>query len=858
MPSSQSQQQTQEVSSSHGNLFGGYKKIEGHFDEMLEGPDRLRPHWKNIIQNLNDIGEAELRRRSDAAAQAMEENGITYNVYSNQQGRARTWGLDILPMILSQEEWRTIEKAVIQRAKLLNLILSDCYSGQKLLKEGFLPPALVYGQQTFLRPCHGMQVKNQQHLIVYAVDLARSPDGQWWVLSDRTQAPSGSGYALENRMVMSRLMPDLISHEGVHRLTDFFRKMRHSLAALAPKTRDKPRVVLLTPGPYNETYFEHAYLARFLGYTLAQGEDLTVRDGIVYLKTLEGLRPVDVILRRVDDDFCDPLELRTDSFLGVPGLVQAARLGNVTIANALGSGLIQNPALLAFLPALSRHILGEDLIIPSIATWWCGQEDANRYVFDSLSRLVIKPTSHTGERLSFGNQLSSEERENLKRRVQLSPYSYVAQEQVVLSSAPSWINGKIETKPMALRFYAVASGDSFTVMPGGLTRVAGDLSAVTLSMQQGGSSKDTWVLTDSSQQAARPINISSTAPIIIRNGGDLPSRMADNLFWLGRYTERTETMARILRTVLHRLTAEETAASSHYLIPCLQSLSKRTLIHGIDADLSKLEARTALQSELFAAIFDPAHDCGLTQTIERLHHTASVLRDRVSNDTWRILGNLRDELDESCPTQVTEALASLNHVILLLSAFSGMVSDNMNRGAGWRFLDIGRRLERAVSIIDISRNILAQPQPVSPEMLEPLLEICDSVISYRMRYFSAPQLGPVLDLLIAEETNPRAAAFQIVALQNHIANLPRENSSNNMPSREERLALAAVTTIRLLDFSLLHGEENADAFLKVESTLTDLALDLPLLSDVLTRNYFAHASFLGMTEFQPPVSMQQA
>jgi len=823
---------------------------------MLEAPDRLRPHWKEIIRNVNEIGQEELLRHSNAAAQAMEENGITYNVYSNQQGNARTWELDILPMILSEEDWKTIEKAVIQRARLLNLILNDCYSGQKLMKEGFLPPSLVYGQPGFLHPCHGMQVRNRQHLIVYAVDVARSPDGQWWVLSDRTQAPSGNGYALENRMVMSRIMPDLISQAGVHRLTDFFRKMRDSLAQLAPKTRDKPRVVLLTPGPYNETYFEHAYLARFLGYTLAQGEDLTVRDDVVYLKTLEGLRPVDVILRRVDDDFCDPLELRADSFLGVPGLVQAAKLGNVTIANALGSGLIQNPALLAFLPALSRHILGEDLVIPSVATWWCGQEEASRYVFDSLSRLVIKPTTPQRDGIRFGNQLNAEERETLKKRVKLSPYSYVAQEQVVLSTAPSWINGKVESRPMALRFYAVASGDSFTVMPGGLTRVAADLSTVTLSMQHGGSSKDTWVLTDSSQQTARPINIGTAAPVILRQGGDLPSRMADNLFWLGRYTERTETTTRILRTILYRLTEEETTPSTHYLGPCLQSLFRRTPFLSLDADLSHLDARIALQRELFAVIFDPSHDGGVTQTVERLHHTASVLRDRVSTDTWRILGNLQDEL-EIRPTQMTQTLTTLNRVIILLSAFSGMVSDNMTRGAGWRFLDIGRRLERAMSIIDLSRGLLSQQQPVAPEILEPFLEICDSVISYRMRYFAAPQIGPVLDLIIGEETNPRSVAFQVATLMNHISDLPRETPSN-MPSREERISLSALTTIRLMDFSSLYGDEVFEAAKKIEATLADLSLDLPLLSDVLTRNFFAHAAPLSLTEFQPPVSIQQA
>ena len=339
-------------------LSDGYPHTAGFYDEMSAAPGVLRPHWDEFIHSLSALGDQELARRWQTARQRIRENGVTYNVYGDPLGMDRPWNLDAIPLMIPRSEWSLIEAGLIQRARLLNLILADLYGPQRLLHEGLIPPALVFANPGFWRPCHGVSVSGNTYLHLLAVDLARGPDGDWWVISDRTQAPSGAGYSLENRIVMAETFPDLFREFHVKRLASFFRSFRDTLLRLSPVTRDNPRVVLLTPGPFNETYFEHSYLARYLGFTLVQGGDLTVRDNRVFLKTLEGLKQVDVILRRLDDSFCDPIELRSDSFLGVAGLVEAVRAGNVTVANALGSGLIETSAFMPFFPGLSRQLLG--------------------------------------------------------------------------------------------------------------------------------------------------------------------------------------------------------------------------------------------------------------------------------------------------------------------------------------------------------------------------------------------------------------------------------------------------------------------------------------------------------------------
>src|SRR5277367_1683904 len=422
------------------DLYQTPLRYEAAYDELSADGVTPRPHWASLMDSLRGIGPEELGRRWARAERRIRENGITYNIYSDPLGANRAWQIDIIPLLIPAEEWRYIEAGIIQRAQLLGLLLEDLYGPQDLVARGHFPAALLFANPAFLRPLVGVQVPAHSYLHMLAVDLARSPDGRWWVLADRTQAPSGSGYALENRIIVSDLLPELFRTSNVLRLAPFFRAQRDALANLSE--RDNPRIVLLTPGPLNETYFEHSYIARYLGFTLVQGSDLTVRDRCVYLKTVDGLEQVDVILRRVDDSFCDPLELRSDSLLGVPGLVDAIVAGNVKVANALGSGVIETAAIMPFLPGLSTQLLGEKLKLPSVATWWCGQPYALDWVLNHLDSLVVKPAfPSSGMEPVFGAELPYAEKGKFAERLRARPYEYVAQEQVALSAAPVWDNG---------------------------------------------------------------------------------------------------------------------------------------------------------------------------------------------------------------------------------------------------------------------------------------------------------------------------------------------------------------------------------------------------------------------------------
>jgi len=480
------------------SLFQGYHSPSGAYEEAFAAPGVPRPHWEHVVQRLDSLGGEELTRRWEQARRLIRENGVTYNVYGDPQGMHRPWELDAVPLVIAPEEWEHLAAALAQRVQVLNALLTDVYGPQTLLGSGFLPPELVFAHPGFLRPCHNVRVPQNHYLHLYAADLVRAPDGQWWVLADRTQSPAGAGYALENRLVLSRTLSDVFNEGQVERLAPFFDALRKTLISLAPAHRDNPRIVLLTPGPYNETYFEHAYLARYLGYTLVEGGDLTVRDTRVFLKTLAGLEPVDVIVRRQDDAFCDPLELHQESVLGVAGLVQAVRAGQVAVANALGSGWLETPALLALLPALCRHLLSEELKLPAVRTWWCGQQEALAYVLDHLEHVSVSaafPTS-TPDTAS-GAMLSRVKRQRLITQLRTRPYAFVAQAPPIPSTVPVWHPaGGVEPCHLVLRAYVVATPDGYAVMPGGLTRVSTVPDTPVVSMQQKGGSKDTWVLFD--------------------------------------------------------------------------------------------------------------------------------------------------------------------------------------------------------------------------------------------------------------------------------------------------------------------------------------------------------------------------
>ena len=618
-----------------GDLYQSPFRYGRTFEESSADGVTPRPHWAYLMESLRSLGPEELGRRWASAERRIRENGVTYNIYGDPQGANRPWQIDLVPLLIPAEEWRFLEAGVIQRAQVLHGLLQDLYGGQELLREGRFPAALLYANPAFLRPLVGVQVPPQSYLHMLAIDLARSPDGRWWVLADRTQAPSGSGYALENRLIVADLLPELFRSSNVLRLAPFFRAQREALTRLAE--REDPRVVLLTPGPHNETYFEQSYLAKYLNFTLAEGADLTVRNRCVYLKTVGGLERVDVILRRVDDDFCDPLELRSDSLLGISGLVDAVVAGNVKVANALGSGLIESAAIMPFLPGLAKHLLGEELKLPSVATWWCGQAKALDWVLQHLDSVVIKPAfPKLGIEPVFGSELGAAEKAKLVERMRERPHEYVAQEQVTLSTAPVWENEALHSRSVVLRTYVLNTGDGWVAFPGGLVRVA-EANGSVVSMQRGGHSKDAWVLWDEEVDTFSMLRPRDEALQLRRISRVVPSRVADNTFWLGRYVERAENRARMLRSMLPRVLRADEA-----------ELGSLLRLHACSASReSKLPKRKQptfadLEKEVLSLLTDTTRWDSLPATLREVARTGGNVRERLSADMMLLINQLRD------------------------------------------------------------------------------------------------------------------------------------------------------------------------------------------------------------------------
>jgi len=829
---------TAEAGSRKGGMFADYAHIAGVFDEMRAPNGDMRPHFKTLLGELDALGGEEILRRRDACEQIIHEQGITYTVYGDASGAERPWRLDPIPLLIAQEEWRGVEKALIQRATLINRILADCYGKQDLIRSAWLPPALVFAQPDFLRPVHGLVPAEEKFLHFYAADLARSPDGRWWVVSDRTQIPTGAGYALANRLVTSRIFPEAFRSCNVQRVANFFREMRESLVALATRKTDTPRVVVLTPGAYNETYFEQTYLARYLGYTLVEGQDLTVRDDRVFLKTIGGLEPVDVILRRVDDDFCDPLELRNDSMLGVPGLIEAVRAGNVAIANALGSGLLQSPAFKSFLPGLCRHVLGEELLMPSVATWWCGQKAAENYVLSHLDELTVKPAFRSHRR-GESEVLSNDE---LRARIRFQPHLWVAQEKVAFSTTPSWDHTGLVAKRAVVRAYVVATPDGFKVMPGGLARtaVAGD--ARLISMQQGGTSKDTWVLSDRPVEEVTLLQGSGRNVELRRTGNNLPSRLADNFCWLGRYAERLDATARLLRSTLLRFNPERTGGRMPHLMPFLQALERQGQLSLKNTDYARNSE--ALEAELLATIFDTARADSLRHISERVQRLAMAVRDRTSNDVWRVLSQLDECLTppgNGRPMLAADAIPVLNRLLLLIASFYGLARENMTRAQGWRFIDMGQRIERSLYLCALLDCALRSPEADDPSVLEAVLEYADSTLTYRSRYTLVPNIAAVYDLVLLDGTNPRSLLFQLLQLEKHFDRLPQE-SRTALPSPGQRVLIGTVARVRLLDPRELFHSKGPWHEGETGRVIREVEASLPRLSDAIAVNYFAHSA----------------
>ena len=831
--------------------FPGYRPPDTSYDEFCGADGAPRPHWQGLVDQLGSWQPAELAERWEQARRLIRDNGVTYAMQDEKSGEQRPWVLDPIPLVVAGGDWERLEVGINQRARVLDALLADLYGPQHVLREGIVPPELVFGHPGFLRCCHGMEVPGGRWLHLYAAVVARNRDGQWVALGDRTDVPRGLGYALENRLVVSRLFPTAFEQCNVERLAPFFIGLRSLLRGLAAG-RDTPRIALQSPGSSSATSFEDAYLARYLGYPLVEGGDLAVRDDRLGLKTLGGLVPMDVLLRRVPDRLCDPLELEAAALEGTPGLVQAVRRGRTAVANALGASLAESPGFAEFLPAISRRLLGEELTLPTPRSWWCGLPGNLDHVLHVLDDCVIEPVKpRRGPKRYVPALLAAAERARLIDEIRSRPADWVGRERVERSVAPCWNDGAIAPAAVLMRCFAVAVPEGYQTMRGALARMSiGRSSGEELLLSSQGS-KDVWVL---SSGPVAPLTLLRRPgqPIPLRRSGyDLPSRVADHLHWRGRHAERAENAARLLRTISARLASE----SNHEC--AVEAATLLATITGPSADAWPFTTDVhRMRADIQALVHDPDRSGSVREHIDRLWRTASVVRDRISIDSWKVLARVRrDSLAgrmplRSLPASVADVLPHLDTLIFDLAAFAGLGMESMTRGPGWRFLDMGRRIERASAAISLLSAALAVSRPSSvadglrgdtPRLDEMLLEIADSSMTYRNRYPGVLEAAPLIDLLVIDETNPRSVGFQFAALADHVAALPGDDASPVLTG-ERRAVMAAVSQLRLADVDRLAASDEQGGRRELATLLARLETLVREFADAISHRYLVHST----------------
>ena len=772
----------------------------GHFDEVRgevnngteKAPDSIARStsttraWGQFFQSLSGDTATDMNQRSTSLARQIRDNGVTYNVYADENGPQRPWSLDLFPLIVDPKSWQHLEAGVLQRVRLLEQVMADVYGQQKLLASGFLPPALVQGHPGYLRAMHGVQPVGGRFLHIAAFDLARGPDGNWWLVGQRTQAPSGLGYLLENRLAISAQFDTAFETLKVQRLAGTYRALMESLRAMSPAGQDA-HLALLTPGPYNETYFEHAYLARYLGLTLVEGSDLLVRDECVFLKTLKGLVPVHGLLKRVDDQYMDPLELRADSTLGVPGLLQAVRAGNVLVANSPGSAFLESPALLGFLPALSRHLFDEELSLPALPTWWCGERSA---MLDALPRLpdcAIKPTypgsaSHASFDAVLGARQDARSLDEWAGRILRHPEEHTVQAYTPLSQIPTWQTGADRTgssglmaRSVMLRVFAVSDGKAgWRVLPGGLARVASAGLEIT-SMQRGGSSADVWALTHGEVDHSTLLQPHLTPESLMQRKRLVTSRAAENLFWLGRYTERTENALRLARLTLECLHGEEQSSAPLLTWLGQMALANTLVLPGVP---TPIQAARVFERSLIDSLGNSSGATSVGYYLRALKLSASTVRERLSQEHWRIITRAEEDLFTRCADDrqrgersVTQALQILKDTGENMAAITGAQTDRMTRDDGWRLLSIGRHIERLAFLSSSLSRALACHSLESEGGFDAMIELFDSAITFHAQFQQSRDMAALIDLLVIDRDNPRSVSWVAHTLRGRLAKL---------------------------------------------------------------------------------------
>jgi uncharacterized circularly permuted ATP-grasp superfamily protein/uncharacterized alpha-E superfamily protein len=845
---------------------------DGHYDELhgrLNAPgaprNAIAPLWRQFFDASGTPGWQDLAARAQRVQRRVQEDGATYNVYSEESSRQapRQWPLELLPMLIGADEWAAIETGIAQRARLLNAAMADVYGERRLLDEGLLPPSLVLGHPQYLRPMHGITPHGGVHLHVAAFDLSRGPDGGWWVLGQRCQAPSGLGYLLENRLIIAQQFPEAFRGLRVQRVAASFQTLLQGLLRLSP-AGERSRVVLLTPGPHNETYFEQVFLARYLGLTLVEGGDLTVRGNRLYLKTLHGLERVHVLLRRVDDDYLDPLELRPDSALGVPGLLQAMRAGEVVVANAPGAGWLESPGLMAFWPGVAEKLLGEELLLPATTTWWCGEDAVWQRLAPKLADYVVAPTfpanavtgtSTSGFAPLVAAALAPGARANLQARIEGDPAAHTLQARVRPSETPVWREGVLEPRAAVLRVFAMSDGaGGWRVLPGGLARVSHRRDGAHdpwLSMQRGSASADTWVQTEGEIDTTSLLPKPLTAADLQGWHRTVTSRSAENLFWLGRYTERAENSVRLARLTLEALTGSFIYGASPAVLRVLDALARRHGLVGPNVPSPEQSLRL-FERSLVYALGDGEASYSVAFNLRALKGCAQALRERLSQEHWKLIHEVgehfQQHFEQVMQSPATEPLADalgvLARVTTHLAAITGAQTDRMTRDDGWRLLSVGRQIERLDFLAHTLATGFEEGLHKRDDGFALLLGLFDSTITYRAQFQARREVPPLLHLLVHDTDNPRSLAWVARTMRDRFIKLARHEPlwahelSQSLPHPED------------WPLEIMAAEDEAGGHAVLIAALQDCSVQALGLSEALSRRLFSHVSGVDRAVWQ--------
>jgi uncharacterized circularly permuted ATP-grasp superfamily protein/uncharacterized alpha-E superfamily protein len=818
-------------------------RLNSSFDEMFNSNGAIKGHWLEIANALEKAGIKQLEQKQFEIDWRLEDNGVTYNIYNDPDGINRKWNLDPIPFVLKEEEWDKVTRGLKQRAKLLDLIFKDIYSEQKLLKDGIIPPEIIFSHKGFIPEIVGFKNKDYYSLKFYAADISRGPDGKFWLINDRTSAPSGLGYAIENRLTMNSIANELYPNINTKKLASFIDGFKKMLKTSTKKQQENPLIVLLTPGPHNETYFEHSYLSAFLDLALVQGEDLLARDNQIWLKNLNGLRKVDGILRRVDDRYCDPLELKNDSQLGVTGLLNVARNDNISIINPMGIGILENHGLNPFMKNICKYFLNEELILPQIATWWCGQESELEYVLKNITTLIIKKIDKTEKVETYiGKNLMNQDIEKLKEKIKLFPQAYIGQEHINFSTVPSFTGNEIEPRNAILRSFSYLGENGYEVMNGGLVRVAASKDSLMFSGQKMGYSKDLWILgTDD----AKVINPLSQRVYIDSKLENISTKRAENLFWLGRYINRAIITSRMVRFSLknminiHKLEGlDNTNLISKILNNAITHL---TMTY---PGFLELKDNTTI-NEMVSIIKDKTRVGSLTFTLNMLSNSNINVKNLLTIDAWRIFDKMHKNwysytMQKNQP--VREHINQINNLLIYLMAYKELIDESIFKEQGLILFDIGGKIEVSLLLVSKLRSLLTMKHEkmLQYEVIDSLLNSYESYNSYRAYYQSSLDLSNVIEFLIFNAKYPKSLIYIITELLGNLKELPKQKNSDYLSSCEEPI-FKIYSKIKLSNpATLLKIDDKQFLYEELDSFLSEISVLLIKSSDELTNTYFSH------------------